>query len=96
VDKVEFFNPYTRVFLTFPFERVRRAVEFVISTAGIPDLEDALFNCWQISTVLTKEERELLSLVQMIVSGMKDGFVRPEDFDIYKLAEEIARFVLEN
>jgi len=90
MEAIEFFNPYTRVSLSFPFEKVKRAVEFVITTAGVGDLDDALFNCWQISAIFSEEERELLSLAQTIVSGTKDGFIRPEDFDVYKLAREIA------
>ncbi|ADU97754.1 AAA family ATPase (plasmid) [Thermovibrio ammonificans HB-1] len=77
--------------MTFPMEKVKQAVRFVISTAGLPDLDDALFNCWQVSSVFTDEERELLSLAQTIVSGTKDGFVKPEEFNVYDLAAEVAR-----
>jgi len=88
--EVEFVNPYTRVVIRFPIAKVREAVRFVLETVGIPDLDDALFNCWQIAGTFGERERELLSLVHTVVAGTKDGYVRPEEFDVYALAEEVA------
>jgi len=88
--EVRFVNPYTRITLRFPVSKVREAVRFVLEVVGIPDLDDALFNCWQIAGTLSDREKELLSLAQTIVSGTKDGYVKPEEFDVYKVAEEIA------
>jgi len=90
IERIEFINPYTKVVLSFPFQKVKEAVRFVLSTVGIRDLDDALVNCWQLSVTFSEREREMLSVVQTIVSGTKDGYVRPEDFDIYGLARVVA------
>ena len=87
---IEFYNPYTRVTLVYPVKDVKKYVKFILLKVGIPDLEDALFNCWQISASLSEEERKMLAVVQTIVSATKDGYIKPEDFDIFRLAGEVA------
>jgi hypothetical protein len=94
VERINFINPYTRVFLTFPVEEIKEALRFIFRTVKIDDLDDALVNCWQISGALSERERKMLSMVQTIVSGTKDGHVKPEDFDVYKLARKVAAEVL--
>lgn len=84
---VEVRYPFSSLVLTYPIEEIEKALKFLKTVAPTPDLDTSLEVAWSLCRNFDEKQKDYLSLIQTIVSATRDGLVKPEEFDVYKVWE---------